>query len=115
MILILQSKLEKQKYYVLEFQDTDTSQARLDRETLEKIFWLFQAGQIFLRQGPFIGPRREMVTPWSTNVVEILKNTGITGILRAEEFLLFGDSSPVVDHMLQEIYPELDEVITNVY
>ena len=33
-----------------------------------------------------MGPRREMITPWSTNAEEITQNMGISGILRIEEF-----------------------------
>ena len=36
--------------------------------------------------GWFVGPRREMITPWSTNAVEITQNMGLTGIARIEEF-----------------------------
>jgi len=107
MILILQSTLEKQKLFILEFQHTEASSVVLDPETLSKIFWLFQARQISHDQGPFIGPRKEMVTPWSTNAVEILLNTGIPGISRAEEFWLPKNSSWNIDPMLQQIYPEL--------
>ena len=32
----------------------------------------------------FIGPRISMVTPWSTNAVEITQNMDITGIIRIE-------------------------------
>jgi phosphoribosylformylglycinamidine synthase len=106
MILTLQSNLDKQKYYVLEFQNTarcaesvnssrsSHSPLGVDPEVLDKIFWLFQARQVSIKRGPFIGPRREMITPWSTNAVEILRNTGICGIVRAEEFWLFGSPSP---------------------
>ncbi|MEW5803966.1 MAG: phosphoribosylformylglycinamidine synthase [bacterium] len=101
MILTLQSNLDKQKYYVLEFKNSaglaesgkiprsSQSSPALDPQVLDRIFWLFQARQVSIRKGPFIGPRREMVTPWSTNAVEILRNTGISGIIRIEEFRLF--------------------------
>ena len=61
----------------------------LSTETLEKLFWLFQSeedqciynvpdGKIL---GNYIGPRATMVTPWSTNAVEITQNMGIESIL----------------------------------
>ena len=109
MILILQSNLEKKKFYVLEFEHISTPSFKLDPQTLGKIFWLFQARQISYDQGPFIGPRKEMVTPWSTNAVEILINTGILGISRSEEFWLPKNSSWNIDPMLQEIYPEINK------
>ena len=37
-------------------------------------------------KGWFIGPRREMITPWSTNAVEITQNMGLNGIRRIEEY-----------------------------
>jgi phosphoribosylformylglycinamidine synthase len=56
---------------------------------VKKLTWLFD-GAVFADfseiSGKFIGPRREMVTPWSTNAVEITQNMGITGISRIEEF-----------------------------
>ncbi|MEW6381431.1 MAG: phosphoribosylformylglycinamidine synthase [bacterium] len=139
MILTLQSSLDKQKYYVLEFQTSDRNPAQapsgpeaamksssgpvpvsgvssgLDPETLDRIAWLFQARPVSIRTGLFIGPRREMVTPWSTNAVEILKNTGISGIIRAEEFMLVepssssGNQPPDIDPMLQEVYHRIDD------
>ena len=45
-------------------------------------------------KGWFIGPRREMITPWSTNAVEITQNMGLNGIRRIEEYF------PVKDEML---------------
>jgi phosphoribosylformylglycinamidine synthase len=34
----------------------------------------------------FVGPRAAMITPWSTNAVEITQNMGIKDIIRIEEF-----------------------------
>jgi phosphoribosylformylglycinamidine synthase len=52
----------------------------LSQSDIEKLVWLFSDAQ-FLKQenldGWFIGPRREMLTPWSTNAVEITQNMGI--------------------------------------
>ncbi|MDL2242409.1 hypothetical protein LJC25_01635, partial [Bacteroidales bacterium OttesenSCG-928-K03] len=56
----------------------------------------------------FIGPRKEMITPWSTNAVEITQNAGINGINRIEEFT---ESEPksYFDPMLQMKYEKLDQ------
>ncbi|MDE6403731.1 MAG: hypothetical protein K2K86_07980 [Muribaculaceae bacterium] len=35
-------------------------------------------------KGTFVGPRKEMITPWSTNAVEITQNMGLSGISRIE-------------------------------
>src|SRR5436190_1617751 len=61
----------------------------LDNQDISKLTWLFagatpQAGQSLT--GFFVGPRKEMVTPWSTNAVEITQTMGIEGIDRIEEF-----------------------------
>ena len=80
---------------------------------INKLIWLFGDAELQKEDkisGKFIGPRREMITPWSTNAVEITQNMGIKGILRIEEF------SPVQekddhDPMLQRIYTELNQDI----
>ncbi|MEX2513349.1 MAG: phosphoribosylformylglycinamidine synthase [Cyclobacteriaceae bacterium] len=61
-------------------------------------------------EGKYIGPRKEMITPWSTNAVEICQNMGISGVLRMEEFLPWNENS-LVDPMLQRIYEGLDKEI----
>lgn len=61
----------------------------LSAEDIEKLIWLFDGAQLLPDKelkGHFIGPRAEMITPWSTNAVEITQNMGIEGILRIEEF-----------------------------
>ena len=60
----------------------------LPQADIEKLCWLY--GQACLEtqdmlEGYFVGPRREMVTPWSTNAVEITQNMNISGIVRIEE------------------------------
>lgn len=54
----------------------------------------------------FIGPRSEMITPWSTNAVEITQNMGIEGISRIEEF---EQESSSFDPMLQRKYDSLNQ------
>jgi len=60
--------------------------------------------------GTFVGPRREMVTPWSTNAVEITRNMGIAGIIRMEMFNQT-DYAPAHDRMLEAVYNGLDQTI----
>ena len=65
------------------------SKSELSEETVSKLSWLFgNAAKIEkdMVKGHFVGPRREMITPWSTNAVEITQNMGIKGIIRIEEF-----------------------------
>lgn len=57
--------------------------------------------------GRFVGPRKEMITPWSTNAVEITQNMGLSGISRIEEFTLVPEGTePSFDPMLQRFYAD---------
>ena len=73
----------------------------LTSENKYKLQWLFDLPQIKMSKiaGNFVGPRANMITPWSTNAVEITQNMGIEGILRIEEFLN-KDIIKVTDPML---------------
>ena len=65
------------------------TEKKLTPEETEKLTWLFSGATPLAStslKGKFIGPRREMITPWSTNAVEITQNMGLTGIARIEEF-----------------------------
>lgn len=79
---------------------------------IDKLIWLF--GNASLKEtesvkGTFVGPRKEMITPWSTNAVEITQNMGITGISRIEEFFSSESQNPAHDPMLQTVYHNLDQ------
>lgn len=62
-------------------------------------------------EGWYVGPRREMITPWSTNAVEITQNMGISGILRIEEYFPVASGNAEHDPMLQRIYNGLTQDI----
>ena len=50
------------------------SQTNISAETSETLKWLFSDAELLKDtsvDGTFIGPRREMITPWSTAAVEI--------------------------------------------
>ena len=67
---------------------TESKQA-LTAAEIEKLCWLYGGAEIEKEEnltGDFIGPRREMITPWSTNAVEITQNMAIQGITRIEEY-----------------------------
>ena len=87
----------------------------LTEEDVEKLEWLFSgakradAAAMSSRQA-YVGPRREMVTPWSTNAVEITQNMGLKGVVRIEEFFPVADSAKAAfDPMLQERYQGLTQ------
>ena len=62
-------------------------------------------------KGHFVGPRREMITPWSTNAVEITQNMGLSGISRIEEYFPVKDENADRDPMLQRMYKGLDQEV----
>ena len=66
---------------------TEVSQ-ELPSEDIQKLSWLYGEATVENEEnlkGCFIGPPREMITPWSTNAVEITQNMSLTGVLRIEE------------------------------
>lgn len=84
-------------------------------DLLEKDFdtlsWLFSGAPRMTNdtiEGQFIGPRKEMITPWSTNAVEIAENCGVQGIDRIESFLKT-NALLHFDPMLQARYDRLDQ------
>ncbi|MBS1507850.1 MAG: phosphoribosylformylglycinamidine synthase [Bacteroidetes bacterium] len=84
----------------------------------EKLTWLFGGAKPLSDKelkGIFIGPRKEMVTPWSTNAVEITQTMGINGIERMEEFYEVSDASAAHDPMLQRIYHTLDQELFTIH
>ena len=86
----------------------------LAQEDISKLIWLF-GGQPKIQASSidafFIGPRATMITPWSTNAVEITQNMGITGIFRIEEFFACAKDTQDYDPMLSQKYTALDQEI----
>jgi len=88
--------------------------SEINKQDINKLKWLFSEASFIDThsiEGMFIGPRKEMITPWSTNAVEITQNMGIKGITRIEEFIKTEDENPDFDPMLQQIYHDLDQEI----
>ncbi|MFT4643334.1 MAG: phosphoribosylformylglycinamidine synthase, partial [Candidatus Azotimanducaceae bacterium] len=54
-------------------------------------------------------PRAAMITPWSTNAVEITQNMGVSGIIRIEEFKMVSESFSAFDPMISEKYKGLNQ------
>ena len=83
----------------------------LCREDVTKLNWLFDGNQLPQEtvEGWFVGPRREMITPWSTNAVEITQNMGLKGVSRIEEYFPVQSAEATHDPMLQRIYNGLDQ------
>ena len=95
---------------------TEVSQ-ELPSEDIQKLSWLYGEATVENEEnlkGCFIGPRREMITPWSTNAVEITQNMGLTGVLRIEEYFPVKDENAEYDPMLQRMYKGLNQEIFTV-
>lgn len=87
--------------------------SQLTDEVINKLIWLFGEAKPLSTntvEGTFIGPRREMITPWSTNAVDITQNMGINGITRIEKFIPVAVNA-VFDPMLQRKYNGLNQEI----
>ncbi|MBC8005098.1 MAG: phosphoribosylformylglycinamidine synthase, partial [Verrucomicrobia bacterium] len=85
-----------------------------DQADIQKLTWLFGGAEKLdseVLSGWFVGPRKEMLTPWSTNAVEITQNMGMEGILRIEEYVQVEDESAGYDPMLKALYHNLDQHI----
>lgn len=81
---------------------------------ISKLSWLFGGAQLkqeTVLQDFYIGPRAAMITPWSTNAVEITQNMDIQGIIRIEEFQQAEAGFNGFDPMLFQKYEELDQEI----
>ena len=92
------------------------TQNAIDAETTSKLSWLF-GDQPFLNttkiDGVFVGPRVSMVTPWSTNAVEITQNMGIKGMTRIEQFTPL-QTGETIDPMVSERFENLDQSLFTV-
>lgn len=88
--------------------------SNLSSDDINKMCWLLGEATVETSdslQGYFIGPRKEMITPWSTNAVEITQNMGIEGVLRIEEYFPAKDEDAEYDPMLQRMYKGLSEQV----
>ncbi|RCL67095.1 MAG: phosphoribosylformylglycinamidine synthase [Cryomorphaceae bacterium] len=73
--------------------------------------WLYKAKKLNLTEikSCYIGPKKTMVSPWSTNAVEITQNMGIEGIERIEKFRLKESLDNDYDPMIFEEYSNLNQ------
>lgn len=106
MILFFGNK--SQKVFAVEVEQN------LSKEDIDKLCWLFgDQPQIEAEtvNATYVGPRAAMITPWSTNAVEITQNMAISGIQRIEEFLFAEEGKAEYDPMLSQKYDGLDQDI----
>tara|TARA_R110001632_G_scaffold90844_4_gene194971 strand:- start:8911 stop:12636 length:3726 start_codon:yes stop_codon:yes gene_type:complete len=90
----------------------------LSPENNSKLTWLFACSELVSEathkplaslDAFFIGPRAAMITPWSTNAVEITQNMGISGIIRIEEFETVSEDFLDFDPMIHEKFKGLNQ------
>ena len=87
------------------------------QEAIDALEWLFSCATKVESEalpGLFVGPRREMITPWSTTAVEITQNMNIGYIRRIEEYFPVKGEDAAYDKMLQRLYKGLDQNIFTV-
>ncbi|MEO9485519.1 MAG: phosphoribosylformylglycinamidine synthase [Ekhidna sp.] len=85
----------------------------LTSDEITKLEWLFSGAKPLSNDsvsGKFIGPRKEMISPWSTNATDIAHNAGVHAISRIETYLT-EVSAGAFDPMLQQVYEGLDQSI----
>ncbi|MFP9113682.1 phosphoribosylformylglycinamidine synthase [Flavobacterium sp. RHBU_3] len=90
------------------------AQNELSAEDISKLNWLFGDAHKIEKSvltDFFVGPRATMITPWSTNAVEITQNMGIEGIIRIEEFFKVDEADAKFDPMLSQKYNGLGQDI----
>lgn len=97
--------------YALESQQT------LSSENLRALIWLFSGAEALKEtslEGYYVGPRKEMITPWSTNAIEIIQNMNIEGVIRLEEYFPVKGEDATYDPMLQALYCGLNQELFHV-
>ena len=88
-----------------------------NQDEIDELCWLYGDAKKLddeKLEGFYVGPRREMITPWSTNAVEITQNMSLSGILRIEEYFPVSSENAEHDPMLQRMYTCLDQTIFTV-
>ena len=88
------------------------TQNDLSTEDISKLNWLFGNSKKLDEQtlnDYYVGPRAAMVTPWSTNAVEITQNMGIDGIIRIEEFQKVTEDFKDFDPMISQKFSALTQ------
>ena len=85
---------------------------RLSIESIKKLSWVLDSNIIEVEEitEKFIGPKSSMITPWSTNAVEITRNMGLKYINRIEVFVSYLISTEY-DRMIHEEYKTLNQNI----
>lgn len=108
--MIVFYKTQSNKIIAIQFN------GEMNQNDLPKLNWLLAGEHISDSSitGYFIGPRAEMVSPWSTNAVEISQNMAIENIVRMEEYKIAESDKDFYDPMLEMMYTELNQQLFNI-
>ena len=85
-------------------------------EGISKLEWLFGNAKLVSEEkikNNYIGPRAAMVSPWSTNAVEITQNMGLESINRIEKYVLedsISDFDPMLNQRFKTLSQDLFEI-----
>ena len=88
----------------------------INEADLLKLCWLFGNAKLHSEnviEGKFLGPRAAMISPWSTNAVEITQNMAITGISRIEVYEESMENAEY-DPMLKQLFEGLDQSLFDI-
>ena len=83
---------------------------------ISKLEWLFGNAKLITEEKikkNYIGPRAAMVSPWSTNAVEITQNMGLESINRIEKYMLedsISDFDPMLNQRFKTLSQDLFEI-----
>lgn len=87
--------------------------APLSQNDQSKLSWLF-GGQPRIDaerlEGEFVGPRAAMVSPWSTNAVEITQNMGVPGIRRIEQYGPVAEYDPMLSQQFHGLHQDIFDI-----
>ena len=108
--MIVFFKTNSNKIIAVQFNGT------MQDQDLPKLNWLLDGEKQDESElsGAFIGPKAEMVSPWSTNAVEISQNMAIDNIVRIEEYKIATSTQDFFDPMLEKMYTVLDQELFTV-
>ena len=90
----------------------------LTEQDIDKLIWVFGEKPIINSKEinhTYLGPRAAMITPWSTNAVEICQNMGVNSLIRIEEFnkvdLDFSDFDYMVNEKFEKLHQDIFSVV----
>jgi len=104
-MMIVFFKTKSDKVIAVQFE------GEMNEDDTPKLSWLLDGELIKDAElsGFFIGPRAEMVSPWSTNAVEITQNMAIENIVRIEEYKIAKSKQDFFDPMLENMFTALKQ------